>query len=816
MKEPKRRRSLSGAVLVMILTVMFVLIILLTATLTTVTTANQRIYTKFEENQAYYTARSALDVFTQNMLADANYIAQDSGNRQYKHGDSETADMKQGLGIQLDLYSITAQSGYNIKQSDLTAYGNVVHNNAAIPSEEKKDEYIYYFGVEPSGTAINDMTYEVIFPTVSNGSNAYGKLSDSSKATIKVEVLDRKYNIGTYTDGAGSSVTVPEADIADFFAKTGSYNTVSDAMIAEAVANGNRKKDTMRVQITATTEYDGVEGIAVLLLDSNEPPVNNSSRAITAFGTAKNTNHAYIVGGLSMGEDPTNPGADVAWRNGGAVYGTVYNEAGINFSASGSQIFLTESEYLIVGGDYVSSQDAQIEANVSNLGKDERPFIYITKQLKVTNSFTKVGGTSNNQKIDIVTHGIDYTGNNFTVNGDVYSDGSCSFVSSAGVPDIKGDLYVKGNLTVGGNVGHFDTNDGKVHIKFGTTTNVYVSGNIVCDSINYGVTDVVMDQGTINTFSNPTTQMVLPTDNDIKSKKPDGTFNTTGDLEIEVKLPNAVKKKIESHKKNYDDYYAIDADGNYVDTDSDGKIPDPKTAEEMAGGVNFTDSSFTAGVPSLSTSQTTIDTTSDPVKWVITGANHTGHKYGNMGSPLRITGGGTVELILKNGFGNTFAGCIVADDDTTVKIYGGEQSYTYGLDNFTVWTQTTYDAYRNGTLLNVGSQSGHGIKVPKIYYYFSNGSTIELKNGQNFLTGYFFAPYSLINPSAGSNMTFTNLKYNGATVPSGWKYTVLGSVLCKDFDFQNDHGIIYINPNLDDDTPGDPIHQWQSYQYIRG
>ena len=47
-----------------------------------VTTASQRIYTKYEENQAYYSARSALDVFTQNMLYDKSYYAyEDSGNK---------------------------------------------------------------------------------------------------------------------------------------------------------------------------------------------------------------------------------------------------------------------------------------------------------------------------------------------------------------------------------------------------------------------------------------------------------------------------------------------------------------------------------------------------------------------------------------------------------------------------------------------------------------------------------------------------------------------------------------------------------------
>ena len=187
-----------------------------------------------------------------------------------------------------------------------------------------------------------------------------------------------------------------------------------------------------------------------------------------------------------------------------------------------------------------------------------------------------------------------------------------------------------------------------------------------------------------------------------------------------------------------------------------------------------------------------------------------------------ISGGGTVEIVLKKDAwawgGNYSSGNghldIIVDDDTTLKVYGGDPNIEYTLNTMAIWTQTAYDAYKNGTVLNVGNQTGHNIKVPKIFYYFSGGK-VNLSNGRCFLTGYFFGPTTELNATAGSNIQFTNLKYNGASVPSSWRYTVLGSVLCNDFNLQNDHGIIYINPDLDNDTPGEPIHQWQSYQYIR-
>lgn len=806
MKEPKRRRSLSGAVLVMILTVMFVLIILLTATLTTVTTANQRIYTKFEENQAYYTARSALDVFTQNMLADGNYIAQSGATpRPYIHGKNITSDkMKQGLGLQLDLYSITAQSGHNVTQKVLYDYAHGI-----TVDDKRKDEYANYFGTKPTigspgteGTDINEITYEVTFPTIANGGNAYGKLSDSSTATITVEVLERKYNLGTYTDG-GTEKTIPDTDVDDFLAKTGSYITVTDNMIAEAIANGNRKKDKMRIQITATTEYSGVEGIAVLILDSNEPPVNNSSRAITAFGSATGTNHAYIVGGMSM---VGTPGSDIQWRNAGGVYGTVYNEAGIDFNVA-TPIFLTETEYLFIAGDFKGTNGVAIKGDVSNPDKNKRPFIYIGGALNATN-LSSIGGSASTEKVDILVHGINWTGsaNHFDVNGDIYSDGSCTFDSTAATPNISGDFYIKGDLTVGSNVAS-DDGAGILTINLGSC-NVYLNGDVIYNGNPYPLTSVVNSGGTINPYTFTSTNMAIPTITDI-------TDVSSGDMIAEATLPNTVKKQIDTHKTNYDNYYVLDADGNYVDVDGDSSVPDRKTAMEMAG-VDFTQASFLPAdsLNAQNGATVTINTASDPTRYVLYG----GQNFN--GSKIQISGGGTVEIVLKPSWGTDYNSGnghldIIVADDTTLKIYGGDPGVDYNFNTVSVWTQTAYDAKNNGTTLNVGNQSGHGIKVPKIYYYFSGGN-VNLSNGKCFLTGYFFGPTTALNATAGSNITFSDLKYNGASVPSGWKYTVLGSVLCNDFNLQNDHGIIYINPDLDDDTPGDPIHQWQSFQYIRG
>ena len=66
----RRPRGLKGAVLVMVVTILFILIVMLLATLAVVSSSTQRTYTKFEETQAYYSARSVLEVYIKEVLSD--------------------------------------------------------------------------------------------------------------------------------------------------------------------------------------------------------------------------------------------------------------------------------------------------------------------------------------------------------------------------------------------------------------------------------------------------------------------------------------------------------------------------------------------------------------------------------------------------------------------------------------------------------------------------------------------------------------------------------------------------------------------------
>ncbi|MDE6132550.1 MAG: hypothetical protein K2G04_04140, partial [Oscillospiraceae bacterium] len=83
------------------------------------------------------------------------------------------------------------------------------------------------------------------------------------------------------------------------------------------------------------------------------------------------------------------------------------------------------------------------------------------------------------------------------------------------------------------------------------------------------------------------------------------------------------------------------------------------------------------------------------------------------------------------------------------------------------------------------------------------------------LTGYIYGPDTKIDFSAASTGMPTNgMQYNGGAT-SGTPVCIIGSALVKGATLPNNTGVAYINPDLDDDTPGDPIHNWQTYQYVR-
>lgn len=843
MSKSKRSRGLSGTVLIMVLTVMFVLIIMLTATLTVVSTAGQRIYTKYEENQAYYTARSALDIYTQNLLGDNSYYAYKDATtiRTYQYTDdsgatptvSAATNMKQGLALQSELYKIRSQGletaelaakNYPSDYKDASTGKPNTNAYSALGFAENMYETDDVFGnVDPSTsapenkffavspTAINNETadvtkpyiqmeyieYEISFPKISGGSgDEYGKFVDIDKndtdndgnkteqvAKIKVEVLDRIYDTSpAYTHEQMLTVI-----------KTGSATDKAD--LKEAIKNGNRADDRYRLRITSTVQFMDTEGTAVLIIDSEPPVVNNSSKAVTTFGGSGSDN-MNIIGGAAMADN-------VTWSNDGVVYGNDYAEKNLTMN-TGAKVHLSNGESILIGGDFVvNNSNFQLIEYGWDGNQDNKPFLFVGGKLKSGNL-----STSTSSNVDLITHGIEITGNYFAWNGDVYCLGDFD-MRSANAVNITGNLYVQGKiyLTSGGAT-NFALKAGGIEIS-GITGNIYHTGDI-CEGI-IGVDSIIGSPSySVTTPQSMPATMTLP-------NLATDVFSPLADEDgVEITLPSGVKKIIPTHAENYNKYYVRNAAGKLVDSSNNEitnpatQLPVPISTESYAGVTGLDKTSIGASV--YISSGDTIDTSV---------ASPTGHKYilkpGSYGN-ITVKGGGTAEIVFEP-TGNTwdeYTGNVYIDNDTTVKFFG--PTGTYNFFNFYVYNEDTKDAVENGAVLNVGDKPGHGITVPKIHYYFGSGADVKLYNGA-FLTGYFYGPGAMLSNNVAGKPV--QMKYNGSTVLSHEgnltvNMTVVGSVLCHKINFPNGNGIAYINPELDNDnSKEDPILDWKSYQYLR-
>lgn len=508
MKELKRRRRIDGTVLIMILTVMIVLIIMLAATLTVVTTANQRIYTKFEENQAYYSARSALDIFTDKMLADRDYYAyKDSSIRQYSYtpaggGGTANANMKQGLGVQGEFYKIKSQGIeteklVNTPGSGVTLSGGATAAEALGFVENIKEADGVFGGSTPedkffsvSDTAVNEdadttkqkdyILYKVWLPAMGNGSDNYGKIVDADPdtpasatqkdqlATIKVEVLDRVFN------------TNPTYSTVDMINIVQTGTAAEQQALKDAIKNGDRTKDHVRLRITSTVEFMGVEGTVVLLIDSDTPTRVTSSRAVTSLSDIDRGTSLHLVGGASSLT------GTISAQNEAMIVGDVFT-AGNLIDSSNTYVHLIEPK-----------------AQVVSLGKIEytnkHPYVSADGVLLygydgISTIQNQDFGSASNQ-INIVTPGSFKWGSNEPlIYGNVYA-GTVDFSGTGGNGNVKfyGETYTNNVIF---NTSQFDIDDSNLILKFVNnyitkiTTNTFnvASGKITVDTNWDGIPD---------------------------------------------------------------------------------------------------------------------------------------------------------------------------------------------------------------------------------------------------------------------------------------------------------------------------------------
>lgn len=443
MKDRKQRRKLSGAVLIMILTVMFILIILLMATLTVVTTANQRIYTKFEENQAYYTARSALDIFTQSLLPDGGYYAYEtsgSSPREYKYTDSDgneqTSKMKQGLALEFELYKIRAKNdaGY---ASNFLKGDNVFGGKPEDANYSSAYDYSGVYDYDPDSTSkLDAITYTVTLPQISSATNTYGKIVDkdsttgTQKATIKVEVLERHYDYGGNCASAFRNMTDAELKTCSAGSVTYSGVTYTAAQLKDAISKGDRTKDKIRLKVTSNVTFIDTPGTAVLIYDTTEAPKVNSSQAITSMGGVTGSSGTFAIGGASALND-------IQTIDGSVLVGNLYVDGNFSMVNSTNKLyFFKDTSYTIRGNWSIDSNSGYNKLDF----KENGSVIYVTGTFSLSDDNTFA---SPSVKANVVADTISISGNGAnsgaTYNGNFFCN--AFQVGDALSPTINGNVY---------------------------------------------------------------------------------------------------------------------------------------------------------------------------------------------------------------------------------------------------------------------------------------------------------------------------------------------------------------------------------------
>ena len=828
MKESKRRRSLSGAVLVMILTVMFVLIILLTATLTTVTTANQRIYTKFEENQAYYTARSALDVFTQNMLDDGSYLVNPARDYNYTESDGSaaTAPMKQGEALQLDLYKIRSQ---NDDDMDLGFAENAVMADSTFIAGSPEDSNFALNNTDSfveNGTNVNGLEYieyNIKLPKVSNGDDKYGTMvdkagfqinsQDTSDATIKVEVLDRKY-------ATSPSYTTDEINK---FINNGDTSVIADnAALQTAIQNGSRNKDYMKIKITSTVKMLDTDGVAVVIFETTEKDTPATDRALTTSGNISvgSGASANILGGSAGMNTGTIPLPD-----GNGLGGTLFSMGDIQASTASNNLSLNEGDAIVASGGLL------IPSNSTHITASSNGAYMFLGGYSVLKGY--IGDSSHG--VDILANTVecgdstlDYYGNMYVNNIDIKG-------SQAKV--ISGNTYVNGEIVLDnpwssplwydgdGNINmSMDMADAINNLKpiFSSGFEIKNSdGTIVIDSSNIG--SVICQNGrtlsysissfrTINFSNDPGDANIWNSLDEVEG----GIYRVYENLPFNINGENKIS--LPTAQSYFHDYFKDDAfnpnSGDlglyqgpgvtpdysnhdistiYADTNRDALLKTGATLFEDyldIADADRTDNLATViadkGIPTLTTTTGSlqVDLSGGDVYYKLSGTYN--------GLNIEVTGeGGRLVFLIEENDSVTFNGLgggmsIVSDKSA------GENNANYvnpGASNI-----------KNGTT-----------KAPRVDFYA--GTNAELKCQNNvFVGGYFMMPTADLrwdNGKNGWNVTYNDDPDNVSNL------AIIGSVLCRNIYVGQHISILYLDKDSGANSPGEPHLTVQASHYVR-
>ena len=823
----KQLKSLSGTVLIMVLTVMLVLIIMLMATLTVVTTASQRIYAKYEEQQAYYTARSALDVYTGNILSDGAYYAYDDSNsqRQYKYTDTSVSPaveknvpMKQGLALQLDLYKIKSQNADGI---DLSYAENPVKGDGTFSGAEEDN-----FTLD-SSTGLDYIEYDVSLPSLNSGSNQYGKMVDNDLsdedgdgetsdqiARIRVEILDRKLNSSpSYTTDQLNRFLTGDTD------QTG---CPADATALQtAIANGSRSKDYMKIKVTSTVKMMGVEGVAIVIFETTEKDPPAGDNAITTTGGYTGGGGAQF--GAAGGAATMDPGTSVI-ADGNTVSGKLFSVGSFEWK-SASKTDFGEGDKVVAMGDIDFTNNPTIYAKAPGM------FFYAGGTY-----FARGNVTDDSADVSIICNTLSSRGGDYTIKGNVF----CDTVEASQNGKATGNIYANtistpyvqevrdgdGNL-VSLNVGLFNQNinlwqGGKIQQvqinsewvpKPGGQPWETVEKRTVTVLAEYNYADYA-DKIRVTDYSGNATGGVITASS---SKVDTSTYTVVerdGKVYRKINLPGRLSSdcsdnyiEIPTAQAMFKDYCVDDA---FDMTTGDLKIisegeTDPYSAANKSAALKTGTKMLAEFIdnPNIDAATATMDDIISSVNAETLG----GSPGPGLSAEYEITlDGNTKYYKLDPG---------VNYENVTWTVKGSSGRLVLFIpDNASVELKKcklvtdTVDPVNGDKNITNGTT-----KAPKVDIYGGDQSVLTISQ-KGYISGYIIMPTGQINADGGLAGTVNYDDGNGLTTAIG-DTAIVGSILCGEFNESNKTGVIYLDKNSGGDTPGEPILSVQASQYVR-
>lgn len=792
----------------MIMGVMFVLIIMIMATLTVVAAANRRVYTKYEENQAYYSARSALDIFIESLHKDKSHYAFKSDGttvREYYYTPAAsdpdyptaTANMFQGRALELELYKLSVWD----EVTDAAVADPLKNMKAAnwVDPALDPDGNFNNYSADPN---IKALVYEVMYPVISTGTEGYGGMADImeddgdattteyDKAEIKVELIDRKYDGG--------------ADTAD-----------ADTVKADKTRKGNRKKDIFTIRITSTVTYMDTVGVAVLECKTKPQFVSAAAEnALTANNVKPSSAGFHAKGGNS-----TPHSVKVDSNNSSGEY---FAGEDIEFNSSGTY-YMSGSSSMTAMGDIKITNSAEIVAHDAG------------KVFFAGGNFI----TSSNVTFGTPTIGVNIIADNFILgngaSGHIYGN---VYVNSYTTGNTDG-ATIHGNLIL--NEYHRDGNNNvkadrvycyeslylkSTDIKSGSTANdvrlnlpfdIVVSNNVsiyvdnILHSDSSGGTRLIANDGYSATFINAALDISIdPADNDFTTVSiEDSTTKTVGKykkftLPIPLAGTSTNELLVPTAQAMLSRYYSSSS-FNSVTGDYDFMAGGMISAEDFA--KDTLNQPFPASVPVQILANNLAQTATELNGEYLVPDNTTWNTWIPAGSKVKLVFGG-----------NSYKGRIYIADDAEVNIYlTGSGLVHLGPSGYSFQLLTES---LSGYSVNTGSHpEDTRTPMPKVNILAKNTVTGVQMRDNSLITGYVYAPsvqFELYE-NGGPIVSVSEHPTNGDFNYTNDKPNIIGSLACNGFYCQNGGGIVYLGGDGGGGStslPGEPEFTWEMIQYM--